>query len=379
MCSFRKMLIRVPSLAIVLTILLNSAAHMILENPVPYGQSTLNNSPLDDSGLDFPCKLRAGVYDVTRMNYWTAGEVQTVSFIGSAVHGGGYCQFSVTNDPQPTKASQWKVVHTVVGGCPASADGNLTGGSVGHGAAKFDVMLPKELPNGRYTFAWTWFNREGNREMYMNCAPISVGGGGNDTTCLAKLPDMFVANLPRGACSTVEGFDYAFPVPGDSVTTGMQARIATTLDGPACASVTALGAGVGTLCPAEGTSRSPQHISGEAATSNQRSSASTDLMLSTSTIDIVLLRTSTVEPQVHIAEHTATSAYKAGTPSSTPRVASVAFSPACVPCGSEDGILCMDEHQYGICNQGCALPQPLATGTVCLDGRIQRRSGGLSR
>ncbi|KAF9728518.1 hypothetical protein PMIN01_13346 [Paraphaeosphaeria minitans] len=358
------MLIRIASLAFVFAILSSSAAHMILENPVPYGQSTLNNSPLDDSGLDFPCKLRAGVYDLTRTNYWTAGEAQTVSFLGSAVHGGGSCQFSVTNDLQPTKASQWKVVHSVVGGCPAS-----------HGAATFDVTLPKGLPSGRYTFAWTWFNREGDREMYMNCAPISVGGGGNDTTFLEKLPDMFVANLPRRACSTVEGFDYAFPDPGDSVTTDMQAKIATTLDGPACASVTALGVGSETMRPAEGPSRSLQHHSGEAATLNQILRASADPTQSASTTnveDVVLMGTSTVEPQMHVAQLAPTSAHKAGALASTTPVAPVASSPTCMPCGSEDDILCIDEHRFGICNQGCALPQPLAAGTVCLDGRILR-------
>lgn len=353
---------------------------MILENPVPYGQSTLNNSPLDDSGLDFPCKLRAGVYDLTQMNYWTAGEAQTVSFLGSAVHGGGSCQFSVTNDLQPTKASQWKVVHSVIGGCPASADGNLAGSSTGHGAATFDVTLPKGLPSGRYTFAWTWFNREGDREMYMNCAPVSVSDGGNDTTFLEKLPDMFVANLPRKACSTVEGFDYAFPDPGDSVRTGMQARVATTLDGPACASVTALGVGSGMTRPAEGTSRS-LHQSGEAATLNQVLPASADPTQSASPTnvreDVVLMGTSTVGPQMHVAQIAPTSAHKDGLLTSTSPVAPVASSAACIPCNADDDVLCIDEYRFGICNRGCALPQPLAAGTVCSDGRIQRRSARL--
>ncbi|KAL5417031.1 hypothetical protein PMIN04_007905 [Paraphaeosphaeria minitans] len=380
-CGFHTMLIPIASLAFVFTVISKSAAHMILEHPVPYGRSTLNNSPLDDSGLDFPCKLRAGVYDLTRMNYWTAGESQTISFIGSAVHGGGSCQFSVTNDLQPTKASQWKVVHSIIGGCPASADGNLAGDPTGHGAATFEVTLPEELPSGSYTFAWTWFNREGDREMYMNCAPVSVGGGGNDTTFLEKLPDMFVANLPRSACSTVEGFDYAFPDPGDSVTTGMLARVATSLDGPACASVTALGGGSGTRQPSEDTSRRLQHQNGEAVTLNRISQVSAHSIQSTSTMNVegvVRMGTSTVEPQMHIAQLAPTSAHKAEVLTSTPPVAPVASLAACMRCLSEDDILCIDEHRFGICNHGCALPQPLAAGTVCLDGRIQKRSALLS-
>ncbi|OAL42630.1 hypothetical protein IQ07DRAFT_462881, partial [Pyrenochaeta sp. DS3sAY3a] len=192
-------------------------AHLMLENPIPFGKPTLNNSPLDGSGLDFPCKLREGVYDLTQMNNWTAGEAQTIRFLGSAVHGGGSCQFSVTKDLHPTKASQWKVVHSVIGGCPASVGGNLPGGPTSHGAATFDIVMPKGMPGGRYTFAWTWFNRQGNREMYMNCAPISVSGGDSDTAFFESLPNMFVANLPNTACSTLEDFDFAFPEPGDSV------------------------------------------------------------------------------------------------------------------------------------------------------------------
>jgi hypothetical protein len=64
---------------------------MILENPVPYGNATLNNAPLEDSGLDFPCKQRDGVYDITRMNNWRVEEIQLIRFAGSAVHGGGSC------------------------------------------------------------------------------------------------------------------------------------------------------------------------------------------------------------------------------------------------------------------------------------------------
>jgi hypothetical protein len=235
------LLTRSASLGFISAILSSCVAHVKLESPVPYGKLTLNNFPLDGAGSDFPCKLRAGVYDLTQMNYWTAGEPQTVRFLGSAVHGGGSCQFSVSEDLQPTKSSQWKVVHSVVGGCPADVEGNLPGGPTDQGADTFEVVLPKEIPNGNYTFAWTWFNRQGNREMYMNCAPISVSGGGNDSAFLASLPNMFVANLPSSACATVENFDYVFPNPGDAVVTGRRTNLTTELVGAECASMTALG------------------------------------------------------------------------------------------------------------------------------------------
>jgi hypothetical protein len=219
-------------------------AHMVLHNPVPYGNATLNNSPLDDSGLDFPCKQREGVYYVTRMNDWKVGEKQTIQLAGSAVHGGGSCQFSVTTDTHPTKASQWKVIHSIVGGCPATAEGNLRDGE--H-AGSFELVLPMGMPNGRYTLAWTWFNRRGPREMYMNCAPVLVSGGTDDISFFEKLPDMFVANLPRSSCATVEDIDFSFPQPGESVHSGGQVEVATTLVGKACQSMTRLGAGAGTM------------------------------------------------------------------------------------------------------------------------------------
>lgn len=157
--------IRIPAIA--LAFHSEGIAHMILDYPKPFGVPTLNNSPLDAPGKDFPCKQPTGVYDLTQMNYWTAGERQAVSFIGTAVHGGGSCQFSVTTGLQPTKSSQWKVIHSVIGGSPASAAGNL---EAGHQADTFDFEFPRGMPSGRYTFAWTWFNWRGNREMYMNCA-----------------------------------------------------------------------------------------------------------------------------------------------------------------------------------------------------------------
>ena len=142
------LLIQSASLGLACAIFASTLAHVMMESPVPYGRPTLNNSPLDGTGSDFPCKLRTGVYDVTQMNYWTAGEAQTIRFVGSAVHGGGSCQFSVSEDLQPSKSSQWKVVYSVVGGCPASVEGNLSGGPASRVADTFEVVLPKELPNG---------------------------------------------------------------------------------------------------------------------------------------------------------------------------------------------------------------------------------------
>jgi hypothetical protein len=331
--------------------------------------------------LDFPCKLREGVYELTRMNYWTAGEAQAVSFRGSAVHGGGSCQFSITKALQPTEDSEWKVIHSVIGGCPASVDGNLPEDSDGQGLATFNVTLPHSIPSGRYTFAWTWFNREGGREMYMNCAPISVSSSGSDNSVLDMLPDMFVANLPSTACSTVENLDYAFPEPGDSVETGSKATVATTLSGSGCASVTRPGTGSRNTRSIENLAHSSLDESGVKTVWGQEPAIPTTSIHSRSTEDargvVILGETSTMTSQTLIAQATSMLTQGNAIPWPIPSVALTPSSGGCIPCYPRGSIVCIGENHYGICDLGCALPQSLAAGTICSEGQILRRGGGM--
>ena len=374
--STSPMLSRVAVSILCLFVLHRCAAHMMLDNPVPYGKSTLNNSPLEGTGLDFPCKLRRDAYDLTQMNYWTAGEAQTISFLGSAVHGGGSCQFSLTKDPQPTKSSKWKVIHSVIGGCPATVDGNLREDPAGRGSATFNVTIPKSIPDGRYTFAWTWFNRQGDREMYMNCAPLSISGGGNETTLLDTLPDMFIANLPSTACSTVQDFDYAFPDPGDSVETGSQAKIVTTLSGTGCASVTSQGA-------ESRMTRASQHLTHSLPDGSVRTASSSRLAASAISsplsaarnagVEVVSRKTTAVEPQTLVVQAISIVADQDAVPAPTPSATLPPSAGACIPCQPDDHILCIDQTHFGLCNLGCAYPQLLASGTLCFNGEILRR------
>ncbi|MCJ1473639.1 hypothetical protein MMC13_002290 [Lambiella insularis] len=205
--------------------------HMIMKTPTPYGKSSLNNSPLAPDGSDFPCKQRSGVYDAEgASNTMPIGVNQTLSFTGSAVHGGGSCQVSLTTDAHPTVNSKWQVIHSIQGGCPVSAAGNLPEDPNGSGASTFQFSVPEGIAPGQYTLAWTWFNRIGNREMYMNCAPVTVTGGSSKRDApksLAKrtdFPPMFVANACSNKCTTSnptgnsgENYDLQFPNPGQSV------------------------------------------------------------------------------------------------------------------------------------------------------------------
>ncbi|OBT88594.1 hypothetical protein VE02_03941 [Pseudogymnoascus sp. 03VT05] len=199
-----------------------ASAHIMMTTPKPFGKSTLNNSPLLADGSDFPCKQRAGVYNPEgASNSMALGSTQPLNFVGSAVHGGGSCQISITYDEKPTKDSVWKVIHSIEGGCPArGVDGNLAGGPDTPDPDNYSFSIPDSLPTGNAVLAWTWFNKVGNREMYMNCAPIDITGGNSksksDTAAYDALPDMFTANIGNG-CTTDDGKDLKFPNAGKSV------------------------------------------------------------------------------------------------------------------------------------------------------------------
>ncbi|KAM0347981.1 hypothetical protein ACHAPU_004484 [Fusarium lateritium] len=191
-----------------------ASAHMLMANPKPYGGP--NNSPLKEDGSDFPCK--GAVNDgASGGNVYKQGSSQQLSFIGQATHGGGSCQVSLTTDKNPTKDSVWKVIKSIEGGCPAkNTPGNMGGDADAEDPFKYDFKIPEELAAGEYTLAWTWFNHVGNREMYMNCAAITVEGSGGSKDHLDSLPDMFVANIGNG-CEVPADTDLKFPNPGKDV------------------------------------------------------------------------------------------------------------------------------------------------------------------
>lgn len=206
--------------------------HLIMKSPVPFGTDSLNNSPLNDAaigstGSDFPCKQRPGVYKISQMNNMPVGDSQTLSFTGSASHGGGTCQLAVSLDHEPTANSTWKLIQVYEGGCPVTAAGN-------GGTDTFTFKIPQNFPNGQATLAWTWYNRIGNREIYMNCAPITVSGGSDNQDFYNTLPNMYVINLPSSQCGSVESSNQIIPNPGQFVSKGDTADKLASATGPAC-------------------------------------------------------------------------------------------------------------------------------------------------
>lgn len=407
----------------VLTALAASAsAHMILNSPVPFAfeNEATKQAPLEPS--DFPCKQPAGTYAVTSMNTVAAGGSLNVQLMGGATHGGGSCQFSITTDAKPNKDSQWKVIHSQINGCQGgNGESNMSDNAKDLDNPIIPVKIPEGLPAGQYTFAWTWLNKLGNREFYMNCAPLEVTGGsskrGEVTTSaasvLGQLPDMFVANLPPTQCEVASGQDFVYPNPGDSVATGAGAVPGTAISGPGCAAVTVLGAGAGKLgSPAQatggagsgsgsGSAPASAPAAGPTAPANEGgvpalggSSAPAPAVSAPAVTPAPVASQPAAAAPTPSAPSTPDSGSEtgsgSGSGSSSPSTGSGASSPPAgsgagssapnastgngTPCTTDGAVVCIGTDSFGLCNFGFAVPQKLAAGMTCSNGALSRRS-----
>lgn len=168
-------------------------AHMAMTEPAPRrspnhsgyrGGSSVDydmTSPLGGS-RKFPCR---GAPKGPKAKTYTAGQPIKTHIGGSAKHGGGHCQFSMTYDD-----NTFVVLKTIYGTCLMDS-------------VNYEIPLPKDAPNGNVTLAWSWFNKVGNREFYMNCADIEITGGSDYGAFTGK--KMVVANWP-GHPTLPEGF-----------------------------------------------------------------------------------------------------------------------------------------------------------------------------
>jgi len=171
------------------------------ENKLTSAVDSDMDTPLATDGSNFPCRGHLdliGTAAGASVADWPAGSQQSITVGGGARHNGGSCQVSLSEDG----GSTWKVMKTFIGDCPSDG-GPMT------------FTVPTEAKSGDAIFAWTWFNQVGNREMYMNCAAVTISGGGSG---LSAFPDMFVANAGNGCASNTEGTgDLEIPNPGEDV------------------------------------------------------------------------------------------------------------------------------------------------------------------
>ncbi|TEY83181.1 hypothetical protein BOTCAL_0025g00260 [Botryotinia calthae] len=386
-----------------------SNAHMIMTSPIPYGVDSLNSSPLALDGSDFPCKQRTGVYEVTTQNTMDLGGSYELAFKGSAVHGGGSCQVSITYDENPTASSTFKVIHSIIGGCPMK---NIAGNN-GDNANTIDpdtynFTIPTTLPAGKATLAWTWFNKVGNREMYMNCAPVTLTGGSSkrsdliarDQAAFNALPDMFTANIDNGGCSTKDSTDLVFPNPGDSVeydegsttaTAGPTGSCATAAGGAATAKPTGTGTGATSAAAPYGTTPASTasslpggfFISIATGTGAATSAATLTATLTATSAAGTISAIATTAVSVPTTPTSVTSAVAPAGTGSSSTSSSGALTGACT---SEGMFNCISGTSYQQCGSGTwSVVMQMASGTTCTSGQtmnmvIAKRNGmGLMR
>ncbi|KAK5257471.1 hypothetical protein LTR16_000549, partial [Cryomyces antarcticus] len=405
-------------------------AHMIMKTPTPFGASTLNNSPLNNvargsANSDYPCKQRSGVYDITTMNTMAVGAPQVLTFSGSASHDGGSCQLSVSLDKEPTAISTFKVIQSYIGGCPTS--------STSGGSSEFSFSIPAGMPDGVATLAWTWYNKVGNRELYMNCAPITISGGASDHALYDSLPDMFVINLPNtgpDGCATQDTADVVFPDPGKFVSTIAKTALGT-FGGSACPAATggsgAPAAGGGASAPGVTTGSASASLSAygsmpassaqvspgtlPAASSSAASSALSPASsaaapypypsspsASAGTLPSTRTAAASLAMPTAAASGTASGRYAntTGTPAapssassklygtfapsapagSSPRpptASTGAESGTATACAADGTLVCNGAAQFGICDHGALVWRSVAAGTTCRDGAVVRK------
>ncbi|KAI1635571.1 hypothetical protein F4809DRAFT_651059 [Biscogniauxia mediterranea] len=353
-----------------LTALLSAVSgHMIMQTPTPYSAQNLDNSPL--TGSNYPCKLSgdpATFYSRDGItNTMAVGETQTLSFKGSAVHGGGSCQLAITKDLQPSASTSWQVILSIEGGCPSKT---------GSGPDTYDFAIPDSVAPGDYSFAWTWQSKlAGQPEYYMNCAPITVTGGSsskrsaNETMELLsradELPELFVGNMATiNDCKTAMSSDAEYPNPGPNVIRPGSNNQFAPVTGTNCVPKGATdnsGSGSGSGSDSGSGSASSAASSSTAAAT---SSSPTTLVTSTTSAAATSPATSTTSAAPATSASSAPASGSSGSPSSG---GAGGLTGAC----TEEGTFnCVGGASYQQCASGAwTAMMPMPATTKCQEGK----------
>ncbi|KAA8614593.1 Lytic polysaccharide monooxygenase [Pyrenophora tritici-repentis] len=379
-------------------------AHVKMTKPVPFSVDTLDTSPISKG--QFPCKSQLG-FKVSQTNTMKVGEKNTLVLDGSAVHGGGSCQLSVTMDEVPTENSVFKVIMSMEGGCPG----------VEGPAKSYDFVLPDSIPNGKATFAWTWMSKlAGQPELYMNCAPIEVTGGASDKTKFDALPDLLKINLDK-SCESVPNSAVQFPNPGQNVLKGATGDLKAPI-GNACgssgsapadppaggapsAAPTAPSAGQLPAAPSPPAGGAPSATVSSPAAGQPPAAptkpaggkpspppsnpgggvfapgASSGPALPTSTTLVTVTATPTAPTgagPTAPAGVSPPSPIGTGTPSTPSTPSSPSAGGGSGTCTTNGAIVCNGATQFGLCNNGNVVWQAVAAGTTCVNGNITKRA-----
>ena len=383
---------------------------MFIASPLPIEASAPKN-PLNADGSDFPChgvafptrggqQLMAGSSFELKLDIGAYGE-------NNAVHGGGSCQLAITYETTAEKVrdpGNWHVVYSIQGGCPASAAGNLDKAVYCESSGQtecvntWEVPLPKGLRSGHAIMSWTWFNVIGAREMYQNCANIDIIGGTGEG--MGSFPPMYVANIGHGevCTSAPERTNVAFPVPGEFNTTmsrsdGKDWPYTTptcSLDGPdklsyrtqnldLSASPTPVGSATVSIPPLR------SHSPPDSRAFHKLATAAIVTSPTNSRSQGTYVPSRGDDPAVDDKDGSSVEAYDSHEPTdhALNQVSQLHSSSGCttisspsehtlnscptgkVACSKGVTLMCIGDDEFGLCYEGCAMPQPLASGTSC--------------
>jgi len=334
-------------------------------------------NPLDPSGSDFPCQ--GGIPDETvpPENFLQLGSDATLQIKGSAVHGGGSGQMVISYDFPPSKdTSKWRVLTSYEGNHPMQAEGNLTPGQDDSiPALKYKVW--EFLPKGKAIVAWNWFNHIGNREHYMKCAVVSIGGstdavtGAMESEALKKLPTMFRANSLGSTCITPPNEDpIKFKNPGNSVFGQGKNEVACDASTPGTAGNRGSGGGA----PSGGSTTTPptngKPAENEGTTGGEKPAAGGPPAPGPSSAPAT---PPTYSPPAGGASPPAPVAAPVTPP--TP-----ATPPATGGACTEGAIICTSATTWSMCGSGKLQPMgATAAGMNCVDGKMVRASAKVRR
>ncbi|KAJ5675366.1 hypothetical protein N7462_008263 [Penicillium macrosclerotiorum] len=359
-------------------------AHLVMVDPVPYNFDSSDNSPLDADGSNFPCKI-TGDYTVTEENYMVKGETQSMTFHGGTTHGGGSCQISITSDRAPSNSTTWDVIMSIEGGCMDETESDSNIGTSATMVTPFspNFTIPDSFDAGEYTIAWTWFNRIGSREMYMNCAPITITESSSskkrsesaaaEKRSSDEFPDLFIANI--NGCLTEEMYDIRFPNPGDTVEyLGPSSHLIAT-DADVCYSGSATWGTAG-YSTATASSSTQSSSTATTAITTAEASVSTSLTVAVSSQTTEAVQATETAQTTEITPTTTTSVASetsAADTSSGSSSASSSSSEALTGSCSQEGYWnCISGTSFQRCAGGIWTPsQPMPAGTECNAGQSE--------
>lgn len=373
--------------------------HMVMNTPAIYGghlpSTWFVTAPGAGKPFPYPCQ---GMTEVVYRTPVTAGSSTLTNYTGQGTHKSGSCQFSLnyhTSESAPYTANpeHWKVIYTIIGGCPAevtATSGNLDTPELSRGMdangnpdavhcgddkgvnciRQFNIPFPEELPSGNATFAFTWYNQVTAGELYMNCAPVEIKSKNNeapeDSKFLNSLPNMFLANIPgyTNCTTSVTGEQkgpFNIPNPGNYGVQLIEPDPIAAGDCPVAPPAPFAGAGKG----------APK----SSATIQPSSSSSSFVLPSSSGF-----RTSTTVRPPRPSTPTTTPVVTLTATTSTQRASTTSAAPTGNPggdshCTTSGQLVCISDSEFGICDgQGhLGNAQKLNPQQECVDGQVLYR------